>query len=136
MTTREERRAEMERAQQARDLERARRIARLPQWAQRELENLERTVAYLRGKLAEGPENSDTFVDHLGAERRTPLGQRPRISFHLEEPGEAGWNAHGSVEAHTLEVRGRRVLALTGQPGLQVLPRSSNQVWVVTGDQP
>lgn len=123
---------------EARELEQARRRARLPQWAQQELARLESSVADLKRKLTAGPEDSDTFVDHMGHMERTPLGQRPRVTFHLDEEGARsnGWNAHHSVEAHVLEVRGRRVLALTGTPGLCVWSRSSNQLWVTTDEAP
>ena len=63
------------------------RMARLPKWAQDEIQRLENSNAYLRKKLEAGPEDSNTFVQSH-THPSTPLGESPTIRFVLSDEDE------------------------------------------------
>lgn len=92
-------------------------VARLPQWAQREITRLQREVAHLRERLETGPEDSDVFA-HPYSESPTPLGKDACIEFHL----------NGRSERLTVRINEDRMLSIMGSDSIEVLPHSSNLV--------
>jgi hypothetical protein len=93
-------------------------IERLPKWAQDELARLDREVAYLKGKLAVGPEDSDTFADPFASAPR-PLGRGTRIRFTPKDAERAHFDVtlqdDGSLEVHADYM-------------LAVIPQASNMI--------
>lgn len=100
--------------------EREARIAKLPQWAQRDIDRLERNAKYWRDKATVGPAESNTYVQEF--EDSKPLGNSPRIRFWLAPPGEGG----AYIDAHIVESRGQWVLELHAEDTLELQPRSGN----------
>lgn len=97
-------------------VKKAERIAKLPQWVQRELRRLERDVEDWKTQATAGPEDSNTFIQRFGND--TPLGDSPRVQFRLGE----GW--HQSIE---VRVEGDHVI-VHGGSGLLVEPRAANSI--------
>lgn len=93
--------------------------SRLPKWAQRRLETLERDLADAQSRLAAGPDDSDTFADPYRDVPR-PLGKGTMIQFGDVEEG--AFNV--SFEDGQLRIQ----FASLRSQGLVVLPWSSNSV--------
>jgi hypothetical protein len=98
-------------------------FARLPKWAQREIEQLNGNVDHWKAKAQIGPEGSNTFVDS-GLNDEKPLGHGPRIRFQLGDR----WDE--KVEAH---IEGD-FLTIHGGHALEIQPVSSNVARVRLGD--
>lgn len=94
------------------------RFAKLPKWAQAEVDRLTRDVAYWKRKATAGPEGSNTFIDAFPAEERTPLGDSPQIAFTF------GDRWHDMFRVRLDE----RELYVSGGDGLLIQPQSSNVV--------
>lgn len=100
--------------------------ARLPVWAQREIERLERDLASARAKLAVGPEDSDTFADPYSADRR-PLGRGTTIEFVLDDDRD---RIRVRLDQDS---RGRVYLDVNASSScLTLQPRSSNAIEITT----
>ena len=56
--------------------------SKLPVWAQREIERLERDIEHYKGVLSHGPEDSRVFADPFSSAPR-PLGPNPLIEFRV-----------------------------------------------------
>lgn len=94
--------------------------ARLPKWAQQEIDRLERDLDDARAKLSAGPEDSDTFADPYSEQARRPLGQGPTIMFKLGERNEIRCRVEH-------DHRGRAYLDVNASSGrLAILPRAGN----------
>jgi len=78
-------------------------LENLPKWARQEIDRLERDLAYNKAKLAEGPEDSDTFADEYSDAPR-PLGRGPTITFKWG--GKWGEKIEARLDGETLIVRG------------------------------
>ena len=101
-------------------------VTRLPKWAQRRIEVLERALAYERAKLAQGPEGSMAFADpHSEAPR--PLGPRPHIRFLV---GETLRGRYQEIDISLADRQpdGIRRLQIMGSDSILVCPRSTNLV--------
>ena len=100
-------------------------LAKLPRWAQQEIDRLKRNEEHYLKKLNAGPEDSDTFADPYASGKR-PLGRGTLIEFVL------GQNKHGrdqSVRVRTEQLRdGTVLLNVSGSDGLTVYPRASNSI--------
>lgn len=93
---------------------------RLPKWAQREIERLENDLASANRKLAEGPEDSDTFADPYSDTPR-PLGKGTSVEFRL-----------GPEIADKIHVRIERgKVNVYGGDYLRIYPQASNVINVV-----
>lgn len=64
--------------------QRLEREAKLPKWARDELGRLRRDLEHERERLAQGPEDSDTFADPYSDTPR-PLGRKAHIEFRFAE---------------------------------------------------
>lgn len=93
-------------------------VAKLPKWAQREIDRLESDVRHYRARLAAGPEDSDTFADPYSDGARRPLGKGTLIEFTFG-PGWAD-KIQASLDGDTLRIR--------GGSGLAVYPSASNSI--------
>ena len=107
-------------------------VARLPKWAQAEIETLQMRLAGHKRQIAElsaGPDDSNVLVSNYGYPDRL-LGRDTRIRFLL------GWDGyievrHSRDDPGSLEVRASG----TGLKGaLHVIPQSSNAVRVRIGE--
>jgi hypothetical protein len=91
--------------------------ARLPKWAQHRLQKLESDVAYYAAKLAEGPQDSDTFANPHSDIAMRPLGMGTLIRFSITTRDDG--SAHDYIDAQlngdTLEIRASRRLTITPQ---------------------
>jgi hypothetical protein len=101
-------------------------IARLPKWAQSELDRLTKDVAYWKAKATEGPEDSDTAVAH---------GGHPEVLQNLQPGARVLFQTGaGMLEAHVkdgrLAIRCERVGKLRAGGYVKVLPHSSNVILV------
>jgi hypothetical protein len=97
-------------------------VTKLPQWAQRRIEKLERDLAHARDKLSQGPENSDTFADAY-SENPRPLGQGTTIRFVYGDRWHQQFQAR--LDGDTLHV--------SGGNSIFIEPRASNSVYVKVG---
>lgn len=98
--------------------------SRLPKWAQRELERLERDLGAAHARLAAGPDDSDTFAFARPDWNLTtqPLGRGVPVFFMLADGRSVQVRNDGDVV--DVLVSGMASAA----DGLQVMPRSSNHV--------
>lgn len=87
----------------------------LPKWAQNEISRLERDLAYERDKLAQGPENSNTFAEPYATTPR-PLGENPNIEFRLGDKW--GDKINVRIEGDKLQI--------LGGSRITIFPESSN----------
>lgn len=102
------------------------RVAKLPQWAQRRILALERSLAHERKRLAEAPA-SDTFADPY-AEPPRGLGTGTSIQFVLTRRDD------GSPRDYLMARLGAdERLHLSGSDGLLIYPQSSNVAHVKLG---
>jgi hypothetical protein len=92
---------------------------KLPKWAQRELERLERDLESAQQKLAAGPEDSNTFADPYAAAPR-PLGRDVAVEFHTGSDRD---------ERVIVRVDGDKV-NIYGGDSLRIFPMSSNVIEV------
>lgn len=99
------------------------RRAKLPKWAQHELERLERDLAYAKKRLADGPEDSRVFADPYSDPPR-PLGRDTSIDFKLGE----GWGQRINVR---IEDDGIKIM---GGNRLSIIPKASNVVHIRTAE--
>ena len=93
--------------------------AKLPKWAQQELQRLEQDLAHAEEKLAAGPEDSNTFADPY-ADAARPLGRDTTVEFRF-----------GPETSEKIQVRidGDK-LYVYGGDSLAIAPRSSNAIYV------
>ena len=104
-------------------------ITKLPKWAQSRIQRLERDIAFYQERLAEGPENSDTFAEPYATPPR-PLGRETTVELRLGDNGEA---IHVRTERDT---RGRRSVYVYGSNmHLSVQPLSSNTLRIVASER-
>jgi len=111
-------------------------LARLPQWAQREIERLRRELASQQARIAEltaGPENSDTVADpyaamHSPARKPFPLGNGTTVQFKM------GPDASNDLHAAVIDRGQGRVLEVRSPGGsggrMAVRPVASNVVQI------
>lgn len=90
---------------------------RLPKWAQQELYRLERDLESAYARLAEGPENSNTFADPYAKAPRA-LGDSPMIEFRFGTK----WGEKFQVRLEDDH------LVISGGSSLAIHPRSSNGI--------
>lgn len=95
-------------------------LGRMTKKAADYIELLERNLAYAREKLAEGPEDSDTFADPY-SETPRPLGQGTLVQFGASKH-EGTWKVH--VEEGQLSVNFQAL----GNYDMVIVPVSSNLV--------
>jgi len=96
------------------------RIERLPRWAQRYIDKLERDVASLKAER-ESVEAGDTRVYwHTGLERKTHLPDYAKVTFHTDG---------GKMECKLRDGK----LVVSGDLTLYIRPIGSNMVEVVAG---
>lgn len=93
-------------------------ITKLPVWAQRKIEVLQRDISYLNSKLAAGPENSNTFADPYSSAPR-PLGDSPTVEF-VVGPDKLRDRIRVRVEGDEIDVNGSTIMT--------VRPRAGNSV--------
>lgn len=91
--------------------------SKLPVWAQRELERLERDLEYNRAKLRQGPEDSVAFAEPYSDAPR-PLGPDPHIEFHV-----GGGKVQVSIKNDALNIM--------GMDGILVAPQAGNVIRVI-----
>lgn len=103
------------------------REARLPKWAQDELNHLRNRVETLTKMANAGPEDSNTFASHLGSQVQRPLGADPMIDFYLDE---VKCFRPGHLSARVTERYGSKHLEIMSNGGgaLIIEPFSSNVV--------
>jgi hypothetical protein len=105
-------------------------VNKLPVWARHRLQKLEADNRYMADKLAEGPENSDTFADPF-SELSRPLGQGPTIRFTLD--GKPAEDSRDYIEAYLdHDSKGEPFVRISSVEGLMFLPSSSNVAYVRT----
>lgn len=88
---------------------------KLPKWAQQELGRLERDLEHAQARLAEGPENSNTFADPY-ADSPRPLGEGTLIEYRFGE----SWG-----EKFSVRLEGDKLYVMGGST-LSIYPQSSN----------
>lgn len=98
-------------------------ITKLPKWAQSEISRLERNLAHAEAKLAEGPEDSDTFADPYANAPR-PLGKGTRIEFVADAERRDRFHAHLTEDG---------ILEVSGGSSLQIQPHAANVVRIKLG---
>lgn len=106
------------------------RFARLPLWARRRIEVLEMNNTHLTAKLAEGPEDSDTFADPHRDDAR-PLGSGTTIRFMLDGAEIDGDRWQDYIDARLSETGD--YLIVTAGDSLTLYPSSSNVVHIKQG---
>jgi len=94
--------------------------SKLPKWAQREIERQERDIAYLQGKLAAGPENSDTFADPYSEGAMRPLGRGTTVEFRI--------NPQSKIRCRVMNTHRGPVLDVNGDVGIYIEPTASNAI--------
>lgn len=105
-------------------------IERLPKWAQREIERLERRVADAEmiaeeALLATDPDQTDTYVSPMYP-KKIGLPSGERVCFRLGE----GYEIEVRVK---MEGGGRMVELSSGQGRLVIVPQVSNVIRVGVG---
>lgn len=101
-------------------------LAKLPKWAQRYIGVQQTYISNLNAhidELSEGPEDSDTFVEHYSSYPNRPLGKAPIIKFQLG--GDGNWN---NLNARVHEAHdGTKFLNIMSTGSMvSVRPRSGN----------
>jgi hypothetical protein len=92
---------------------------KLPKWAQRELERLERDLEFAYQKLSAGPEDSNTFADPYASAPR-PLGKDVTVEFRT-----------GPERSERVLVRVEKgKLNINGGDSLRIQPISGNVIEV------
>ena len=92
---------------------------KLPTWAQRVLERLERDLEYAEQRLTAGPEDSNTFADPY-AEASRPLGRDVSVEFRT-----------GPTRSERVIVRvNKDKVNIHGGNSLRIFPSSSNVIEV------
>lgn len=112
--------------------DRAKSFERLPEWAKAELHRLSNSIEYWQKKLAEGPEESDTFRWNggLAEELDTPLGEGSVIRFSLGD----SW--HDRIDVRTIEGRQGKMLDVSaGGRYIRVHPSAANHVYITLDDR-
>lgn len=101
-------------------------FAKLPRYAQREIDQLKRALRdltaerdELRRQVAADPEGSNTFVDTYGVRPDQPLGECPLIRFDT---------AHGPLTARLGRSEKGHLQVSSSNGGLTVSPVASNVV--------
>jgi hypothetical protein len=109
-------------------------LAKLPRWAQQEIERLTRNEAHYAAKLRAGPEDSDTFADPYSDSARRPLGRGTTIEFVL---GQDRFGRDKRINVRTeAQHDGTVVLDVSGSNSrIAVLPRASNSIEIVHRDE-
>lgn len=101
---------------------------KLPIWAQKELERLERDVDRYKAKLSEGPEDSRAFLNPYSA-APTPLGSDPRVQFKL------GKDRFGHDFEVNLTIDGNLLYVYGSGGRLAFLPNASNTGYIEVRDR-
>ena len=97
-------------------------VARLPQWAQRQVKTLQNQVKNLKAELSTGPEDSDTFANPY-LDHARPLGRGTRVRFGGLDHTEANWDVHLRSDGQLEVVGGGSYLE-----DMVIQPRSTNMV--------
>jgi len=97
---------------------------KLPKWAQREIERLQRDLEHAKARLATGPEDSRVFADPYNDTPR-PLGHDTTIDFRFSD----SWH-----DRLTVRIEGNGV-RLMGGSRLVITPEASNVVHIETRER-
>jgi hypothetical protein len=104
----------------------AEQLAKLPKWAQRYIRTQQMYIENLNAhvdELSQGPDDSDTFVEHYSTYPTRPLGKSPIIKFKLGED-EHERAVHLRVHERNDGSKYLNVMALSSW--VSIRPRSGN----------
>lgn len=93
---------------------------KLPKWAQRDLERLQRDVQTWKQRACTGPEGSNTFI-WMGMDELKPLGDSPNIRFQTG----SGWRDHIQVR-----LTDRNELLVMGSDQILITPQAGNVITI------
>ena len=110
-------------------------MTKLPKWAQRRIEVLERDLEYAHQQLSAGPEDSNVFADPY-SDTLKPLGKDVSVEFVLRE-GDDRRPSNDSifVRLETQSNSEPHLVVMSNRSLLAVCPRSSNMIHLVTTDR-
>lgn len=105
-------------------------LDRLPQWAQNEITNLRATVARLTAERNAGPDDTETYVDHI-----TEINAGDEVQYQ-RLPSESQivfWDQPGwpRCEAGRVVVNWNHRLPSNGRPGLEIRSSGAGRLVVM-----